>query len=205
MQAKLSHATRFYIRFVFQIGRLVVGKARTEVLFRRPANECMAKADRIKPGEACEFLTAPLRARHRSNFCPTAVIMWSSATRAAATAAGAIWQSPAGARMPRAIAGELSSICAILPRENSGPPPISRPCAQPKATKPFFHMHAPSFASNRPASKSTREISVSPEDDVELRRVTLTNHSRVRRVDRTDQLRGSGARSSRSGRGPSRL
>ena len=41
MQARLSHATRFYIRFVFQIGRLVVGKARTEVLFRRPANECM--------------------------------------------------------------------------------------------------------------------------------------------------------------------
>ncbi len=34
MQARLSHATRFYIRFVFQIGRLVVGKARTDVLLK---------------------------------------------------------------------------------------------------------------------------------------------------------------------------
>ena len=181
MQARLSHATRFYVLFVFRIGRLVVGKARTEVLLRRPANECMAKAESVKPGEACEFSIAPLCVRHRSTFCPTAVIRWSSATRAAVTAVGAIWRSPAGARMPRAIVGELSFICASRPRANSGPPVINQPCTRPNATKSNFRMQAPSFAKDRATSKSGRRICVSPEDDVELRRVTLTNHSRVRR------------------------
>ena len=157
MQARLSHATRSYIPFVFQIGRLVVGKARSEVLFRMPAYECMAKAGRIKSGEACESSTAPLCTRHRSTFCPTAVIKSSSATPAAATAVGAIWQSPAGERMPRAIAGELSSICASRPRENSGPPVFSRPWTRPKVTRSFFHMQGPSFAYNRATSKSARK------------------------------------------------
>ena len=49
------------------------------------------------------------------------------------------------------------------------------------------------------------EISVSPEDDVELRRITLTNHSSARAHHRTDQLRGSGARDPGGGRGASRL
>ena len=49
------------------------------------------------------------------------------------------------------------------------------------------------------------EISVSPEDDVELRRVTLTNHSHATRSHRTDQLRGGGPRAPGGGRGPSRL
>ena len=49
------------------------------------------------------------------------------------------------------------------------------------------------------------EISVSPEDDVELRRITLTNHSARGARHRTDQLRRSGARDPGGGRGASRL
>ena len=49
------------------------------------------------------------------------------------------------------------------------------------------------------------EISVSPEDDVELRRITITNRSPVDAHHRIDQLRGGGARDSGGGRGPSRV
>ena len=155
MQARLSHATRFYIRFVFQIGRLVVGKARTEV-FCEDRQMSAWKADRIKPGEACEFLTAPLRARHRSICCPTAAIMSSSAARAAATAAGAIWPSPAGARMPRAIAGaRFIYLRDVATGEfwSTAYQPTLR--ASRNATKPSSRRPAPSFASTMPASKST--------------------------------------------------
>ena len=41
------------------------------------------------------------------------------------------------------------------------------------------------------------EISVSPEDDVELRRITITNRSPVTRANRTDKLLGSRARARR--------
>ena len=92
--------------------------------------------------------TNPVIARRRKSiFCPTAAITSSSAAPAAATAAGAIWRSRAGARMPRAIAGERSFISATWRRESSGPPPISRPCVRPKATRRSSPRRARSFGS----------------------------------------------------------
>ena len=49
------------------------------------------------------------------------------------------------------------------------------------------------------------EIAVSPEDDVEVRRVTLTNHSDFEPYHRSDQLCRSGAEFVRRGPGSSRL
>ncbi len=47
------------------------------------------------------------------------------------------------------------------------------------------------------------EIAVSPEDDIELRRITITNRSRTRRDDRRHELRGSGPRAACRGRAAS--
>ena len=44
------------------------------------------------------------------------------------------------------------------------------------------------------------EIVVSPEDDIELRRIAITNRSRTRRDDRRDELCGSGPGAARRGR-----
>ena len=73
----------------------------------------------------------------------------------AATVAGAIWRSPAGAKMRRAIAGGRLFICAMWRRENFGPPPINPRCARRKATKPSSPRRAPSFANGRATSNCT--------------------------------------------------
>ncbi len=70
------------------------------------------------------------------------------------------------------------------------------------------HLHpgaAPSFASVTADLEIHTELCVSPEDDVELRRITLDNHSSDRAHHRADQLRGSGARDAGRGRSASRL
>ena len=110
-----------------------------------------------------------------------AIMSWSAA-RAAATAAGGTWPSPAGARMPRAIAGALSSICAMWPPANSGPPPINLAGAPTKRCEAIFTQARAEFRQHHAGMEIHTEISVSPEDDVELRRVTLTNHSHAQRV-----------------------
>ncbi len=112
-----------------------------------------ARPEAAKP--SCAFLPIPPRRRRRFIFCPTVAIMSSSAAPAAATVAGAIWRSPAGARTPRAIAGGRLFICAIWRREIFGPPPINPPCARPKATKPSSRRRARNFGNAMPASKST--------------------------------------------------
>src|SRR6516225_5863589 len=78
--------------------------------FATPGIRWIEEAEWVRV-ERCEPSTPPLRALRRSNSCPTAVTTWQSPTPEAATAVGAIWRSPAGERMPRAIAGELLFIC----------------------------------------------------------------------------------------------
>ncbi len=101
-----------------------------------------------------------------------------SAAPAAATAAGATSPSPAGARTPPATAGAPSSTCATWRRANSGPPRTSRRPAAVKRLRSHLHPGARRVppAPCR-ASRRHTEISVSPEDDVELRRITITNRS----------------------------
>src|ERR1700732_4065388 len=74
----------------------------------------------------CPSSTVPPWQHRKFSFFPMAVIISPSVARAVDTAAGVIWQSRVGGRMPRAIAGELSFMCAIARPENSGPPLISR-------------------------------------------------------------------------------
>jgi hypothetical protein len=122
--------------------------------------------------------------------------MSSSAAPAAATVAGAIWRSPAGARMPRAIAGARLSICAIWPRARSGPPRISPPCAPRKATKPSSRRRA------RSSATSCRPRSPHRDQRVAGRRRGVAAHHDHQSLGggarhRADQLRGGGARESR--------
>ena len=131
---------------------------------------------------SCAFSPIPICTRRKSICCPTAAIMSSSAAPAAATAAGAIWPSPAGARMPRAIAGARLSICAMWPRANSGPPPTNLAAARTKGYEAIFTQARAEFRQHHAGLEIHTEISVSPEDDVELRRITLTNHSHATRV-----------------------
>ncbi len=58
----------------------------------------------------------------------------------------------------------------------------ARPSARPRATRPSSPRRARSSASATPGLEIHTEISVSPEDDVELRRITITNRSSVARV-----------------------
>src|SRR6202022_5137693 len=83
----------------------------------------------------CASFTVPPWQHRKFSFCPMAVIISPSVARAADPAAGVIWQARVGGRMPRAIAGELSFMCAIARPENSGPPLISRRCVRLKVIK----------------------------------------------------------------------
>ena len=56
---------------------------------------------------------------------------------------------------------------------------------------------APSSAAATATIETHTEIAVSPEDDIELRRMRITNHSRTRAHDRGDELRRGGARARR--------
>ena len=107
------------------------------------------------PKTPCASSRRPPRQCRKSTCCPTAVITWPSAVPAAATAAGAIWQSRAGTKMPRAIAGACLPICAMWQRENSGPPRINPSCARPKDTKPSSRSRARNSGNNMPESKLT--------------------------------------------------
>jgi hypothetical protein len=102
--------------------------------------------------------------------------MSSSAAPAAATVAGAIWRSPAGARTPRAIAGARLSICAIWRREILVRR-LSTHLARTKGYEAIFTQARAEFRQRHAGLEIHTEISVSPEDDVELRRITITNRS----------------------------
>ena len=84
--------------------------------------------------------------------------------------------------MRRAIAGGRLSICATWRRENFGPPPINPPCARTKGYEAIFTQARAEFRQRHGGLEIHTEICVSPEDDVELRRITLTNHSSTART-----------------------
>ncbi len=101
----------------------------------------------------------------------------------------------------------LGHICLPARRgdgRNFGRRPISRPCSDVKSYEAIFTQARAEFRQRHAEIEIHTEISVSPEDDVELRRVTLTNHSSRVRDDRVDELRrgragGTGGRRGASG------
>ena len=75
-----------------------------------------------------------------------------------------------------------SFICATWRRENFGPPLISPTLRATKNYEAIFTQARAEFRQRHAGLEIHTEISVSPEDDVELRRVTITNHSSVARA-----------------------
>ena len=70
----------------------------------------------------------------------------------------------------------------MWPPANSGPPPINPAWRATKRYEAIFTQARAEFRQRHAGLEIHTEISVSPEDDVELRRITLTNHSHARRV-----------------------
>src|SRR5215217_6508123 len=92
---------------------------------------------------------------------------------AAATAAGRILRSPAGTRTRRAMPGAASAICATSHQ------PTKRPGENYEA---IFSEGRAEFRRRDTGIDTHTEIVVSPEDDIELRRLRITNNSRARRT-----------------------
>jgi cyclic beta-1,2-glucan synthetase len=117
------------------------------------------------------------RPRRRFTSCPTAATTSSSAAPAAATADGATWRSPAGARTPRAIAGGRSSTCATWQTGDLWSAAHQPTLRATKGYEAIFTQARAEFRHSHGGLDIHTEISVSPEDDVELRRITITNRS----------------------------
>ena len=77
---------------------------------------------------------------------------------------------------------------------------ISRRSSGPKRYEAIFSEARAEFRRRDHDFETHTEIVVSPEDDIELRRMSITNRSRARRDDRGHQLRGSRARAACRGR-----
>ena len=108
---------------------------------------------------------------------PTAdTTSWSPA-RAAATAAGTTWPSRAGARTPRATAGDRSAICATWTAAPFWSAAWQPTLKRAKRYEAIFTQARAEFRRRDERLDTHTEISVSPEDDIELRRITITNRS----------------------------
>ena len=84
--------------------------------------------------------------------------------------------------MRRVIAGGPSFICGTQRLENSGRRPISQPCSATTNYEAIFTQARAEFRQRFGTLEMHTELCVSPEDDVELRRITLTNHSSTSRT-----------------------
>lgn len=102
--------------------------------------------------------------------------------RAAATAAGKTLPSPAGVKTAPAITGARFVISATQRPANSGPPPISRRAATAGELWIDLFRRPREFRRRDHDLDTHTEIIVSPEDDIELRRVRITNRSRIKRA-----------------------
>jgi len=95
------------------------------------------------------------------------------------TATGATWPPTVGARTRLAIAGARSFTCATATLDAIGPPHINRHYAQADHYEAIFVQGRAEYRLRDQAIEAHTEITVSPEDDVVVRRVTLTNQSSV--------------------------
>ena len=105
------------------------------------------------------------------------------ATPAAASACGATWRSRGGARIRRPTPARTSSTCAIRGRATSGRRPTSRSASEPDQFEATFDLDKVTFRRRDGDIETQLEITVSSEDDVEVRRLSITN-----RGDRTREI-----------------
>ncbi len=81
-----------------------------------------------------------------------------------------------------AITGERSATCATWRAGSSGRPRISRRSSRPSHYEAIFTEGRAEFRRRDHDFETHTEIVVSPEDDIELRRLRITNRSRTRRT-----------------------
>ena len=165
-------------------GRVPAAAARGRSQRRAPA------AGQV-PRRRCACSRRRTRRFPRCTCCPTAAITSWPPTRAAGTAGGRTWRSRAGGRTRRATAGALFCYLrdaddgrALVVGLSTDPAPVEA------ATRRSSCRAAPSSAAATTTSTRHTEIAVSPEDDVEVRRVTLIEPVGPGPDDRADQLRG---------------
>ena len=115
-----------------------------------------------------------------------------AATRPRVTHAGggsSTWQNLAVTRLRddrTSDPGAIASTCARHGPVRSGPRPISRPARNPMSTKPPSTSTKRRSAAATAISKPSLQVTVSPEDDVEVRRLSITNRGdRPREVEVT--------------------
>ena len=163
---------------------------------RRPASiphPAEVSAARGTPAEAeanYRVFTTPQHARARRCTCsPTAGTTWRSPRRAAGTAAGATWRSRAGTRTRPATAGARSATSATS-RRGEFWSTAHQPTLKPATSYEAIYSQGRAEFRRRDGDIETHvEISVSPEDDIELRRVSVTNRGTDAADDRADELR----------------
>ena len=145
----------------------------------------------------------PTRRRPRSTCSPTAATtsMVTNARRRLQPLARPGGHALARGRR-RATAGARSATCAT---STSGAVLVDRAPADaasaPSSYEAIFSQGRAEFRRRDDDIETHIEIGVSPEDDIELRRISITNRGRTRAHDRADQLRRGRARAAGGRRG----
>ena len=94
-------------------------------------------------------------------------------------------------RIPRARSGASSATSATCSATWSGRPDISRSAGLPEEYEVIFAADKATIRRRDADIETLLEVTVSPEQPVEVRRVTLTNHdSRTRELEITSYCRG---------------
>ena len=105
---------------------------------------------------------------------------------AAASARGATWRSRGGATTGPSTRARTTSTCAIRGRGASGRPPISRSASEPDEYEATFDLDKATFRRRDGDFETQLQIAVSPEDDVEVRRLSIINRGdRPREIEVT--------------------
>ena len=171
-------------------------------VYSHPAELSAIRAIAGGPEAPVRVLSSPTRRCRKCSCCPTAATTSWSRTRAAAAAAGRTSPSPAGAKTAPATTGARSATSATWRAGTSGRPRISRRASAPAHYEAIFSEARAEFRRRDSDLEAHTEIVVSPEDDIELRRVRITNR-RDPAHDRGHQLRRGGARAPGRGRAAS--
>ena len=134
------------------------------------------------PKRRCASSSIPTRRYRKCSSCRTAATTSWSPTRAAAAPAGRISPSPAGAKTAPATTG--ARFCYIRDTASGD---FWSTAHQPTRSAParyeaIFTEARAEFRRRDNDFESHTEIVVSPEDDIELRRLRITNRSRTRRT-----------------------
>ena len=151
----------------------------------RPAEGAPAAVDAAVPPRRGVFGRRTPAALTRIS-CRTAATPSRSRTPAAARAAGGACRSRGGARTAPRTRARTSSTSAIRGRVTSGRRPTSPTCREADEYEAVFELDKATFRRRDGDLETQLQVVVSPEDDVEVRRLSITNRGdRPREVEVT--------------------